>query len=61
MKEIKAFMKPRVVHKVVKALKEEGFESVTLSKAEGTGNYKSDEASLSLDFHFTQRPVVKLE
>lgn len=61
MKEVKAFIKPNRVHKVVAALKEEGFESVTLSQGEGTGAYKSKEAAPSLDFHFTDTPVVKLE
>ena len=61
MKEIKAFIKPNRVHKVVEALKERGFESVTLSKGEGTGTYKSKDASPSLDFHFTDSPIVKLE
>jgi nitrogen regulatory protein P-II 1 len=35
--------------------------SVTLSKAEGTGAYKRKDASPSLDFHFTDSKVVKLE
>lgn len=61
MKEVKAFIKPGRVQKVVEALKEAGFESVTLSKGEGTGAYKSKEAAPSLDFHFTDSPVVKLE
>lgn len=61
MKEIKAFIKPNRVHKVVEALKEDGFESVNLSKGEGTGAYKSKDASPSLDFHFTDSPIVKLE
>ena len=61
MKEIKAFIKPKKVQEVVEALKREGFESVTLSKGEGTGAYETKEASPSLDFHFTDNPVVKLE
>lgn len=61
MKEIKAFIKPGRVHRVIEALKEEGFESVTLSKGEGTGTYKSTDAAPSLDFHFTDSPIVKLE
>lgn len=61
MKEVKAFIKPNRVYKVVDALKEEGFESVTLSQGEGTVAYKSKEAAPSLDFHFTDTPVVKLE
>ncbi|MEQ9169395.1 MAG: P-II family nitrogen regulator, partial [Marinoscillum sp.] len=40
MKEIKAFIKPKRVQVVVKSLRDAGFESVTLSKGEGTGAYK---------------------
>jgi nitrogen regulatory protein P-II 1 len=61
MKEIKAFIKPNRLQKVVEALQEDGFESVTLSKGEGTGAYKSKDASPSLDFYFTDSPIVKLE
>jgi len=61
MKEIKAFIKPKRVQLVVESLRDAGFESVTLSKGEGTGAYKSKKASPSLDFHFTDSPVVKLE
>lgn len=61
MKEIKAFIKPKKVQEVVEALKREGFESVTLSKGEGTGAYETENASPSLDFHFTDNPVIKLE
>lgn len=41
MKEVKAFIKPNRVHNVANALKEAGFESVTISKGEGTGAYKN--------------------
>ena len=61
MKEIKAFVKLKRVEIIVEALRNAGFESVTLSKGEGTGAYKHDDASPSLDFHFTDSPVVKLE
>ncbi|MEQ9280743.1 MAG: P-II family nitrogen regulator [Balneola sp.] len=61
MKEIKAFIKPKRVQIVVESLKEEGFDSVTLSKGEGTGAYKNPDASPSLDFNFTDSPIVKLE
>ena len=61
MKEVKAFIKPKRVQIVVELLKEEGFDSVTLSKGEGTGAYKNPDASPSLDFHFTDSPIVKLE
>ncbi|MEQ9438451.1 MAG: P-II family nitrogen regulator [Cyclobacteriaceae bacterium] len=61
MKEIKAFIKPKKVQIVVKSLRDAGFESVTLSKGEGTGTYKQKDAAPSLDYHFTDSPVVKLE
>lgn len=61
MKEIKAFIKPKRVKVVVKALRNVGFESVTLFKGEGTGAYKDPDASPSLTYHFTDSPVVKLE
>lgn len=61
MKEIKAFIKPKKVQIVVKSLRDAGFESVTLSKGEGTGAHKDSGASPSLDFHFTDSPIVKLE
>jgi len=61
MKEIKAFIKPNKVQSVVESLRDAGFESVTLSKGEGTGKYKQKEASPSLDFHFTDSLIVKLE
>tara|TARA_R100000027_G_scaffold43757_1_gene32865 strand:- start:146 stop:487 length:342 start_codon:yes stop_codon:yes gene_type:complete len=61
MKEVKAFIKPKKVQIVVDSLRDAGFESVTLSKGEGTGAHKDPEASPSLDFHFTDSPIVKLE
>jgi len=61
MKEIKAFIKPSRVSKVVEALEKAGFDSLTLSKGEGTGAYKRPDASLDLEFYFTKSPVVKLE
>ena len=61
MKEIKAFIKPKRVEVVVEALQDIGFKNITISKVEGTGAYKDQDASPSLDFHFTDSPVVKLE
>lgn len=61
MKEVKAFIKPNRVQTVVEALQIAGFESVTLTKGEGTGAHKQKEASPSLDFNFTDSPVIKLE
>lgn len=61
MKEIKAFLKPKRVQKVIEALSDAGFKSMTLSQGEGTGKFKAKGASPSLDFHITDSPVVKLE
>lgn len=61
MKEIKAFIKPNRIQKVIDALTENGFKSVTLSQSEGTGAFKTKGARPSLDFHVTDSPVVKLE
>jgi len=61
MKEIKAFIKPKRVQKVIEALSERGFKSMTLSQGEGTGAFKAKGASPSLDFRVTDSPVVKLE
>ncbi|APU70162.1 MULTISPECIES: P-II family nitrogen regulator [Flavobacteriaceae] len=61
MKEIKAFIKPKRVQKVIEALSEMGFKSMTISQAEGTGAFKAKGAKPSLDFHVTDSPVVKLE
>jgi nitrogen regulatory protein P-II 1 len=61
MKEIKAFIKPKRVQKVIEALSNSGFKSMTLSQGEGTGAFKAKGASPSLDFHVTDSPVVKLE
>ncbi len=61
MKEIKAFVKPNRIQKVIEALADSGFHSMTLSQAEGTGAFKTKGAKPSLDFHVTDSPVVKLE
>lgn len=61
MKEIKAFIKPKRVQKVVEALSDSGFNSMTLSQGEGTGAFKAKGASPSLNFRITDSPVVKLE
>ncbi|MBS3992972.1 MAG: P-II family nitrogen regulator [Bacteroidetes bacterium] len=61
MKEIKAFIKPIKLENVVEALKENGFESVTLSECEGTGSYKREDSLPSLKFHFADSEMIKLE
>jgi len=61
MKEIKAFIKPVKLEEVVEALRKNGFESVTLSECEGTGSYKREDSLPSLQFHFADSKVIKLE
>ena len=61
MKEIKAFIKPKRIQRIIEALTDNGFKSMTLSQGEGTGAFKAKGASPSLDFRVTDSPVVKLE
>ncbi len=61
MKEIKAFIKPNKLENVIEALKENGFESVTLSECEGTGTYKREDSLPSLKFHFADSKMIKVE
>lgn len=61
MKEIKAFVKPNRIQKIIEALTDNGFKSMTLSLAEGTGAFKAKDAKPSLDFHITDSSVVKIE
>ncbi len=61
MKEIKAYIKPIKLEKVVQALKENDFKSVTLLECEGTGAYKREDSVPSLKFHFTDSKMIKLE
>jgi len=61
MKEIKAFIKPNRTKQVVDALNENGFDSITLSRAEGTGSLSRPDAFPSLEFKITDSQVVKLE
>ena len=61
MKEVKAFIKPIKLEKVVETLRESGFDSVTLSECEGTGSYKRKDSVPSLKFHFSDSKMIKLE
>ena len=61
MKEIKAFVKPNRIQKIIDALTDNGFKSMTLSQAEGTGAFKAKGAKPSVDFHVTDSPVIKIE
>ena len=62
MKEIKAFIRPLTVAEVVKELKENGFCCITVTMAEGTGNYTDSNTSFpSLRHPFSHSEIVKLE
>lgn len=61
MKEIKAFVKPFKVNDILNQLLEAGYPNITVSMAEGTGNFKSDESSLSTHFSITDSKVAKIE
>lgn len=47
MKEIKAFIRPNKVNEIVQQLKENGFENMTISSAEGTGKLQRENAFVS--------------
>jgi len=61
MKEIKAFVKPFKVNDILNQLLQAGFPNITVSMAEGTGNFNSDESSLSTHFSITDSKVAKIE
>ncbi len=62
MKEVKAFVRPEKVDKIVPALKEAGFKNISLTPGEGTGNQMdSADAAPSLRFFITDSHIVKLE
>lgn len=61
MKEIKAFIKPSKVSQIVEALNKNGYESVTLSLAEGTGSFKRKDPENPMRFSVSDSNVVKLE
>jgi nitrogen regulatory protein P-II 1 len=61
MKAIKAFVKPFKVNDIFHHLLEAGFPNLTVSMAEGTGNFKSEESYLSTHFSITDSKVAKIE
>ena len=50
MKEIKAFVKPFKVNDILNQLLQAGYPNITASMAEGTGNFASEETTLSTHF-----------
>jgi len=61
MKEIKAFVRPNKVNEIVQQLKDNGFENMTISSAEGTGKFQDDKAFVSQIFSITDSPMAKIE
>ncbi|HNX90199.1 MAG TPA: P-II family nitrogen regulator [Paludibacteraceae bacterium] len=61
MKEIKAFVKPFKVNDILNQLLQAGYPNITASMAEGTGNFASDESTLSTHFSITDSKVAKIE
>lgn len=61
MKEIKAFVKPFKVNDIIHHLLEAGFPNLTVSLAEGTGHFQSEDTSVSTHFSITNSQVAKIE
>ena len=61
MKEIKAFIRPNKVNVIINKLKENGYENITVSLAEGTGRFQDKEAFVSQKFSITNSEIAKLE
>jgi nitrogen regulatory protein P-II 1 len=60
MKEIKAIIKPFKVNDILNRLLDAGYPNLTVTMAEGTGNFKGDESSLSTHFSITNSKVAKI-
>ena len=61
MKEIKAFVKPFKVNDILNLLLQAGYPNTTVSLAEGTGKFQSDDSTLSTHFSITDSKVAKIE
>ena len=61
MKDIKAFVKPFKVNDILNQLLQAGYPNTTVSLAEGTGSFKSEETTLSTHFSITDSKVAKIE
>ncbi len=61
MKEIKAFVKPFKVNDILNQLLQDGYPNTTVSVAEGTGKFKSEDSILSTHFSITDSKVAKIE
>ena len=61
MREIKAFIRKKRSNEVIEALRHAGFNSLTVSEAEGTGKYTKKEDMPSLRFPVTHSKMTKIE
>lgn len=61
MRELKAFIRKEKTNDVIKALRDTGFSSVTVSEAEGTGRYTKKSDKPSLRFPVTHSKMSRLE
>lgn len=60
MKEIKAIVKPFKVNEILNQLLVNGYPNLTVTLAEGTGSFQSDESTLSTHFSITNSKVAKI-
>ncbi|HSO88829.1 MAG TPA: P-II family nitrogen regulator [Draconibacterium sp.] len=60
MKEIKAIIKPFKANEILNQLILAGYPNLTVTLAEGTGNFQSDESTLSTNFSITNSKVAKI-
>lgn len=60
MKEVKAIVKPFRANDILSKLLESGYPNITVTLAEGTGNFKSDDSTISTNFSITNSKVAKI-
>lgn len=58
MKELKAVVKPFKVNDILNQLLDAGYPNITVSLAEGTGNFKDADSTLSTHFSITDSKVA---
>lgn len=58
MKEVKAIVKPFKANDILSQLLQAGYENLTVTLAEGTGNFNSDDSTLSMNFSITDSVVA---
>jgi nitrogen regulatory protein P-II 1 len=58
MKEVKAIVKPFKVNDIINRLLDSGYPNITVALAEGTGNFKNSDSSLSMHFSITDSKVA---